>query len=126
MAESTQSMVQRLTLHNEICERVAGLAPSPVAAHILEILRNERAPAQKLAEVIATDPLLAVRVRKLADLAAGRSQELIGVSHAITAMGVDAIESLALGLTTFPLPSVSRAQDGSDFDHGPITLRDLW
>lgn len=126
MAESTQSMVQRLTLHNEICERVAGLTPSPVAAHILEILRNERAPAQKLAEVIATDPLLAVRVLKLADLAAGRSQELIGVSHAITAMGVDAIESLALGLTTFPLPSVSGEQDGSDFDHGSITLRDLW
>src|SRR5215470_1588564 len=126
VAESTQSMVQRLTLHNEICERVAGLTPSPVAAHILEILRNERAPAQKLAEVIATDPLLAVRVLKLADLAAGRSQELIGVSHAITAMGVDAIESLALGLTTFPLQSVSGEQDGSDFDHGPITLRDLW
>src|SRR5215468_509813 len=117
-------MVQRLTLHNEICERVAGLAPSPVAAHILEILRNERAPAQRLADVIATDPLLAVRVLKLADLADGRSHELIGVSHAITVMGVDAIMSLALGLDTFPLPSVPGEQDGSDFDHGSITLRD--
>ena len=126
MTESTQSMAQRLTLYDEIRERVAGLALSPVAAHILEILRNERAPAQRLADVIATDPLLAVRVLKLANLAAGRSQELIAVSHAISVMGVDAIKSLALGLTTFPLASVPGEPDGSDFDHGPITLCELW
>src|SRR5262249_15227841 len=77
-------------------------------------------------EVIATDPLLAVRVLKLADFAAGRAQELIGVSHAINALGVGAIESLAFGFTTFSLPSVSGGQDGSDFDHWSITLRDLW
>ena len=47
MAESTQCMAQRLTLHDEICERVAGLAPAPVALRILEVLRNERAPVQR-------------------------------------------------------------------------------
>ena len=67
MAESTQCMTQRLTLHDEICERVAGLAPAPVALRILEVLRNERAPVQSLADVITTDPLLAARVLKLAN-----------------------------------------------------------
>ena len=121
MAESTQCMAQRLTLHDEICERVAGLAPSPVAVRILEILRSERAPVQRLADVIATDPLLAVRLLKLANLAAGRPQRLITMSLAITVMGVDAIKSLALGLTTFPLPSVPGKTD----DATPMILRSL-
>jgi CheY-like chemotaxis protein len=119
-------MAQRLTLHDEICERVAGLAPSPVAVRILEILRSERAPVQRLADVIATDPLLAVRLLKLANLAAGRPQRLITMSLAITVMGVDAIKSLALGLTTFPLPSVpGKTNDAHPYDI-PITLREIW
>ena len=126
MAESTQCMTQRLTLHDEICERVAGLVPSPVAVRILEVLRNERAPVQSLADVITTDPLLAVRVLKLANFAAGQPQRLVTVSHAITVMGLDAIKSLALGLTTFPLQSVPGKTDGSDPDDAPITLRELW
>ena len=63
MTESTQCMTQRLTLYDEICERVAGLAPAPVALRILEVLRDERAPVQSLADVITTDPLLASPVR---------------------------------------------------------------
>lgn len=126
MAESTQCMTQRLTLPDEICERVAGLAPSPVAVRILEILRSERAPVQRLADVIATDPLLAVRLLKLANLAAGRPQRLITMSLAITVMGVDAIKSLALGLTTFPLPSVPGKTDDAHPYDTPITLRELW
>ena len=113
MAESTQCMTQRLTLHDEICERVAGLAPAPVALRILEVLRNERAPVQSLADVITTDPLLAARVLKLANFAAGQPQRLVTVSHAITVMGLDALKSLALGLTTFPLQSIPGKTDGS-------------
>lgn len=119
-------MVQRLTLHDEICEKVASLAPSPVALRILEVLRNERAPVKSLADVIATDPLLATRVLKLANLAAGQPQRLITVSHAISVMGLEAIKSLALGLITFPLQSVPGKTDGYDPDDAPITLRDLW
>jgi CheY-like chemotaxis protein/HD-like signal output (HDOD) protein len=119
-------MAQRLTLHDEICERVASLPPAPVAVRILEVLRNERAPVQSLSDVISTDPLLAVRVLKLANFAAGQPQRLVTVSHAITVMGLDAIKSLALGLTTFPLQSIPGKTDDSDLDNAPITLRDLW
>ena len=79
------------------CERVAGLAPAPVALRILEVLRNERAPVQSLADVITTDPLLAARVLKLANSAASQPQRLVTVSQAITVMGLDTIKSLVLG-----------------------------
>ena len=126
MADSTQCMTQRLTLHDKICERVASLPPAPVAVRILEVLRNERAPVPSLAAIISTDPLLAVRVLKLANFAAGQLQRLVTVSHAITVMGLDAIKSLALGLTVFPLQSVPGKTTGSDLYDAPITLRDLW
>ena len=126
MTESTQCMAQRLTLYDEICERVAGLAPAPVALRILEVLRNERAPVQSLADVITTDPLLAARVLKLANSAASQPQRLVTVSQAITVMGLDAIKSLVLGLTTFPLQSIPGKTDGLDPDDAPITLRELW
>ena len=112
MAESTQCMTQRLTFPDEICERVAGLAPAPVALRILEVLRNERAPVQSLADVITTDPLLAARVLKLANSAASQPQRLVTVSQAITVMGLDTIKSLVLGLTTFPLQSIPGKTDG--------------
>jgi HD-like signal output (HDOD) protein/CheY-like chemotaxis protein len=126
VAESTQCMAQRLTLHDEICKRVVGLAPAPVAVRILEVFRNERAPVQSLADVITTDPLLAARVLRLANFAAGQPQRILTVSHAITLMGLDALKSLTLGLTTFPLHSIPSKTDGSDPDGAPITLRELW
>jgi CheY-like chemotaxis protein len=126
VAESTQCMTQRLTLYDEICKRVAGLTPAPVAMRILEVLRNERAPVQILADVINTDALLAARVLKVANFAAGQPQRLLTVSHAIAVMGLDALKSLALGLTTFPLCSIPGKTDDSDPDGAPITLRDLW
>jgi CheY-like chemotaxis protein/HD-like signal output (HDOD) protein len=119
-------MARRLSLHDAISERVAGLAPAPVAVRILEVLKNERAPVQSLADVITTDPLLAARVLSLANFAAGRPQRLVTVSHAITVMGLDAIKSLALGLTTFPLPSIPIKLDDSDPDDPRVTLRELW
>ena len=126
MAESTQCMTQRLTFYDEICERVAGLAPAPVALRILEVLRDERAPVQSLADVITTDPLLAARVLKLANSAASQPQRLVTVSQAITVMGLDTIKSLVLGLTTFPLQSIPGKTDGLDPDDARITLRELW
>jgi HD-like signal output (HDOD) protein/CheY-like chemotaxis protein len=119
-------MTRRLSLHDAICERVAGLAPAPVAVRILEVLRNERAPVQSLADVITTDPLLAARVLKLANFAVGQPQRLVTVSHAITMMGLDALKSLALGLTLFPLHSIPNKRERSDSDGGRTTLRELW
>jgi CheY-like chemotaxis protein/HD-like signal output (HDOD) protein len=127
VAESTECMTQRLSLHDEICERVARLAPTPIALRILEVLRNEKAPVQSLADVITTDALLAARVLKVANFAAGQLQRLLTVSQAITVIGLDALKSLALGLTTFPLHPVSeKTYSASDPYDAPITLRELW
>src|SRR5215475_11546616 len=120
-------MAQRLTIYDEICERVARLTPAPIALRILAVLRNQKAPVQSLADVINTDALLAARVLKLANFAADQSQKLVTVSDAITMMGLDALKSLTLGLTTFPLHSIPSKTDGFDSDDAaPITLRDLW
>ena len=119
-------MAQRLTLHDKICERVAGLAPEPIAVRILEVFRNERAPVQSLADIITTDPLLAARVLRLANFAAGQPRRIVTVPHAITLMGLDALKALSLGLTTFPLHSSPSKTDGSDPDGAPMTLRELW
>src|SRR5262245_1053636 len=119
-------MAQRLTIYDEICERVARLTPAPIALRILAVLRNQKAPVQSLADVINTDALLAARVLKLANFAADQSQKLVTVSDAITMMGLDALKSLTLGLTTFPLHSIPSKTDGFDPDGAPITLRELW
>jgi len=119
-------MPQRLTLHDEICKLVAGLVPEPVAVRILQVLRSGTAPIQSLADVITTDPLLAARVLRLANLATDQPQRIDSVSHAINLMGLDALKSLTLGLTTFPLHSIPSKTDGSDSDSNLITLRDLW
>jgi HD-like signal output (HDOD) protein len=41
-------------------------------------------------------------------------------------MGLDVLQSLALGLSLFPLHAVPNKGNGSDSDGGPITLRELW
>jgi HD-like signal output (HDOD) protein len=69
-------MTHHPTLHDEICERAAGLTVVPVAARILEVSRNETAPVQSLVDVITTDQLLAARVIKLANFATGLQQRL--------------------------------------------------
>jgi len=126
IAESTECMTRRLGIHDPICERVARLASTPAAMRILKVLRNESTPVQGLANAIITDPLLATRVLRLANFAAGQPQRLVTVSHAITLMGSDVLKSLALGLTLFPLYSIPNKRDGFDSDGGPITLRELW
>jgi CheY-like chemotaxis protein len=126
VAESTQCMTQGTTLQDEIRERVVGLSLAPIAVRILEVLRNERAPIQSLADVINTDALLTARVLKVANFFPGEPQGLLTVSRAISVMGLETFKSLALGITTFPLRSVSGKTERPDPDDPPINLRQLW
>jgi len=96
VAESNKCMTHRLNRHDEICERVARLTPAPVAVRMLEVLRNEKASVQSLADVITTDSLLAGRVLKVANLAAGQPQRLLTVSQAITVIGLDALTNRSI------------------------------
>jgi CheY-like chemotaxis protein/HD-like signal output (HDOD) protein len=119
-------MIHRLNLHDEICERAAGLTLAPVAVRILEVSRSERTPLQSLAEVITTDQLLAARVIKLANFATGLPQRLLTVSQAISVMGLDALRALALGITTFPLEAVPVEMDRFDPDDAAMNCRQIW
>ena len=119
-------MHQERTLNDEVCERIAKLAPSPVTARLLEVVRNEKAPVRSLADVFATDPLVADRVLRIANFAPGLPQRLLSVSQAIEVLGLETLKSLALGLTTFPLPSNASNMEDFAADEGPVTLRQLW
>jgi CheY-like chemotaxis protein len=119
-------MTRRFILRDEICARVARLTPAPIALRILAVVRNTKAPAKALADLITADALLAARVLEVANFAAGQRQRLLTVSHAITVMGLDVLKSLALGLATFPLQPVPGKTDRADPDGAPITLRELW
>jgi CheY-like chemotaxis protein len=119
-------MTHRPNLHDEICERAAGLTLPPVAARILEISRNETAPVQSLVDVITTDQLLAARVIKLANFATGLPQRLLTVSQAISVMGLDALKALALGITAFPLEAVPVETDRFDPDGADMSIRQIW
>jgi CheY-like chemotaxis protein len=50
----------------------------------------------------------------------------LSVSQAIEVLGLETLKSLALGLTTFPLPSNASSMEDFAADEGPVTLRQLW
>jgi CheY-like chemotaxis protein/HD-like signal output (HDOD) protein len=119
-------MNQERTLNDEVCERISKLAPSPLTARLLEVVRNEKAPIRSLADVFTTEPLVANRLLRIANFAPGLTQRLLSVSQAIEVLGLETLKSLALGLTTFPLPSsASRTEDFAP-DDGPVRLCQLW
>jgi CheY-like chemotaxis protein/HD-like signal output (HDOD) protein len=119
-------MTHRPTLPDEICEQAAGLTRVPVTLRILEVFRNERAPVQGLAEIIATDQLLAVRVLKLANFATGLPQRLLTVSQAISVMGLDTLKALALGITVFPLEAAPVETDHLDPKNPALNSLQIW
>ena len=120
-------MSQELYLEQEAVERLSRLPLAPVALGILDIAKNEKAPVQRLAEVIAADSILAARLLTVANLTSSLTQRLTTISQAITALGLDIVKSLALGLTVFPFESAVPGHDAFNADSDcPITLRQLW
>jgi CheY-like chemotaxis protein len=119
-------MSQQRTLNDDVCERIAKLAPSPVATRLLELVRNEKAPVRSLADVFATDSLVADRVLRIANFAPGLPRRLLSVSQAIEVLGLETLKSLALGLTTFSSPSSASRMKDIAVDEGPVTLCQLW
>jgi CheY-like chemotaxis protein len=119
-------MTHRPTLPDEICERAAGLTRVPVALRILEVFRNERAPVESLAEVIATDHPLEVRVLELANFATGLPRGLLTVSQAIRVMGSDTLKALALGIALFPFEAAPVEKDRLDPRDPALNSLQIW
>ena len=120
-------MSQELNLEQEALERLSRLPLSPVALRILEVAKNEKAPVQSLADVIASDSTFTARLLKVANFTSGLTQRLATVSQAITALGLDTLKSLALGLTVFPFEPSAPGRDVFPTEsETPVTLRQLW
>jgi len=120
-------MSQELDLEQETLAQLSRLPLSPVALHILEVAKNEKAPIQSLVDVIAFDGTFALRLLKVANFTSGLSQTITTVSQAITALGFDTVKSLALGLTVFPFAPFALGRNiVSTEREPPVTLRQLW
>lgn len=104
---------------DRVLARITQPPPSPVATKILEVVRDERAGARNLAEVINKDQAFTARILKLVNSAYyGLMQKVTTVSRAVSVLGFDTIRSLALTLYTFG----HFANEKSGF----ITMGQLW
>lgn len=110
----------------EILGRIweAGLAP--IAVRVIAATRDEKASVQSLAEVIGSDQVLAARLLKLANCAAGPAHKFPTISQAITGLGLENIKSLTIGLTIYPFNSIRHQGLEEKREEEAISLRDLW
>jgi len=102
-----------------VLERVTELPLSPMAAKILELVRDERAGAREIADVVAQDQAFTARLLRIANSPYyGQSRTVTTVTQAVPVLGIDTISSLALALFSFG----TLANDNNPV----LTLRDLW
>jgi len=97
-----------------------------MASRIVETMRNERAPLRSLEEAIKAAPVFATRLVLLANLARGAAPRLTAVSQATSALGLENIKPLILGLLAYEANSLAGAAAQSAVEADPTTLRDLW
>ncbi len=104
----------------ELVESVNGLISFPLAGlKINELIRQDQADAQALADIIRTDPALSAAVLRVANSAAlGSASSIDDVGRAVTRLGRAQIQSLTLGL--------SLAQAFKDVPVELVSMEDFW
>jgi CheY-like chemotaxis protein/HD-like signal output (HDOD) protein len=107
-------------------ERISELQISPLEYKIVQIAKNDRVPVQSLGEIIAREPLLALRLLRLANLISGLPQTLSTLPQSISFLGLDHLKALTLGLSLFSLAPVSPTDKKTENEDGSATLRQLW
>lgn len=110
----------------EILGRVWEADLAPIAVQIIAVTRDEKASVQGLAEVIGSDQVLAARLLKVANFAAGPAHKFPTISQAITGLGLENIKSLTIGLTIYPFNSIRHQGPEEKREEEAISLRDLW
>ena len=99
----------------------------PAAAlRIVEIVKNDRAPIDSLESAIATNPVLTAHLLALINFAPGLPHRLLSLSQAISALGLDTMKILVLGLLAFDTSSQSSANEEEAHVGRQIVRRDLW
>jgi putative nucleotidyltransferase with HDIG domain len=126
LAEDKYNMNQERDPFDETRGRICDFWISPLEYKIVQIAKNDRVPVQTLGEVIAGEPLLAVRLLKLANLISGLPQTLSTVAQSISILGLDQLKALTLGLSFFSLPQVPSTEKSAETEGGSVTLRQIW
>lgn len=97
-----------------------------LASRLVETIKNERAPLRSLEALIKASPVFSARLALLTNLANSPTPRLTGVSQATSALGLDYIKPLILGLLAYEAKPLGPSQSEALFDPDPTTLRDLW
>ncbi|MEQ8497675.1 MAG: HDOD domain-containing protein [Gammaproteobacteria bacterium] len=84
-----------------VAEEVRGLvSPPDVCMRVLELVRSERASADDIAQVVATDPALTVRLLRIVNSPLyGLRGRIETVPRAVTVLGIDALSSLVVAVS---------------------------
>ena len=98
---------------------------APAASRIVETIKNDRAPLPRLEAAISATPLFAARLIVLAKLALGAAQRISTVSQAASALGLDYIKPLVLGLLAHD-PNLGASPSSTEMVDDDTTLRELW
>ena len=99
---------------------------TPLASRLVETIESERAPLRSLEALIKASPVFSARLALLTNLAKGASPRLAAVSQATSAIGLDYLKPLILGLLAYDAKPLGPSQSEALFDPDPTTLRDLW
>jgi CheY-like chemotaxis protein len=125
LAEDKYHMNEKPDSLDETRDRICDFRISPLEYKIVQIAKNDRAPVQSLGEIIAGEPLLAVRLLRLANLISGLPQPLSTVAQSISILGLDQVKALTLGISLWSLAHSSTEKNAESEDTS-ATLRQIW
>jgi CheY-like chemotaxis protein len=125
-ADSIKGMKRQPESAAKVRAEIVRCCPSPESLRIVEIIKNDRAPLHTLETVIGANPIFAAHLLTLINFAPGLSQRVLTLSQAASALGVDFLKPLALGVLAFDLKSKRAADEDEESRETPVKLRDLW
>jgi CheY-like chemotaxis protein len=126
LAEHKYHMDEQPDCFDERCERICNFWISPLEYKIAETTKNDRAALQTLGEIIAGEPLLAVRLLTVAKLISGLPQVLSTVAQCISILGFDQTKALTLGMALFSLGQVPSTERNAESEDSSAALCKIW
>ena len=107
-------------------EQICNFLISPLEYRIVQIAKNDQIPVQSLGKAIAGEPLLAVRLLRVANLISGLPQALSTVAQSIRVLGLDQLKALTLGISFLSLSQVLTTEKKAESADDSVTLRQIW
>lgn len=89
-------------------------------------MSNDCVSLRSLEEALEATPVLATRLVVLANLAKDAAPRITGFSQAASALGLENVRPLILGLLAYEAKPLGRSRTEETLEADPTTLRDLW